>query len=289
MARLALEPPLEDVPFVLDLVDVDSQKWTELADRSAGFMRWVYRREARHLGAFEAVAATRAATTVVINQREADIAHRLAPAANIHVIGNGVDVEGLRPSSNAPREARVVFCGVMNYAPNEDAALWLAAHVWPLVRARRSGAKLTLVGANPTARIKAACGADRTIELAGTVPDVRPFLWGATVAVAPLRVARGLQNKVLEALAAGLPNVITPAVAEGLPLAVRQACLVAHTPERFAAAICELLDLSDDDRRARVARAALEELDWHRSLAPLWDVLQGAATRPVPALSLVAV
>jgi hypothetical protein len=86
MARLALQDPLRDVPFVLDLVDVDSQKWTDLAERSAGFMRWVYRREARHLGAFETLAATRAAATVVVNQREADVAHRLAPTANIHVV-----------------------------------------------------------------------------------------------------------------------------------------------------------------------------------------------------------
>jgi glycosyltransferase involved in cell wall biosynthesis len=289
MARLALEPPLDDVPFVLDLVDVDSQKWTELADRSAGFMRWIYRREARHLGAFEAVAATRASATVVVNQREADIVGRLAPTANIHVAGCGVDFEALRSSSSALREARVVFCGVLNYAPNDDAALWLVRHIWPLVRDRRSEARLTIVGANPSRRLMSACEADRTIELAGTVPDVRPYLWRSAVSVAPLRVARGIQTKVLEALAAGLPPVVTSPVAEGLPVSVRRACAVADKPEPFAAAICRLLDLGDQERRAMVARAALEELDWHRSLAPLWDVLQGAATRPVPALSLVAV
>lgn len=289
MARLVLEPPLDDVPFVLDLVDVDSQKWTELAERSAGPRAWIYRREARHLGAFEALAMTRAAATTVVNQREAGEARRLAPHADVQVAGNGVDLDALRPPAHAVREARVVFCGVMNYRPNEDGAIWLATHVWPLVLARRPHARLTLLGSNPTARLRSACRADDTIELTGTVPDVRPHLWRSKLAVAPLQVARGLQNKVLEALAAGLPTVVTPAVAEGLPLPVRHACPVAATPEGFAAAICDLLDLGDDDRRARVARAALEALDWHRSLAPLWDLLQAAASRPVPALSLVAI
>lgn len=279
MARFALERPLDDVPFVLDLVDVDSQKWTELAERSAGPLGWVYRREARHLGAFEALAMTRAAATTVVNQREADAARALAPRANIQVIGNGVDLHALRPPAGAAREERVVFCGVMNYRPNEDGAIWLATRVWPLVLAHRPHARLTLVGSNPTTRLQSACRGNATIELTGTVPDVRPFLWRSKLAVAPLQVARGLQNKVLEAFAAGLPVVATPAVADGLPAAVRQACSIAAAPEPFAAAICELLELNDEERSAKVALAAVEELDWTTSLMPLWSLLERAARR----------
>ena len=269
-------------------MDVDSQKWTELAERSAGPLGWVYRREARHLGAFEALAMTRAAATTVVNQREADAARALAPRANIQVIGNGVDLHALRPPAGAAREARVVFCGVMNYRPNEDGAIWLATRVWPLVLAHRPHARLTLVGSNPTTRLQSACRGNATIELTGTVPDVRPFLWRSKLAVAPLQVARGLQNKVLEAFAAGLPVVATPAVADGLPAAVRQACSIAAAPEPFAAAICELLDATDDDCRIRVAGAAMAELDWNRSLAPLWEVLQEATRVPL-AFSLAGI
>jgi sugar transferase (PEP-CTERM/EpsH1 system associated) len=276
MARFALEPPLSGLPLVLDLVDVDSQKWNDLALRTPPPLKWVYRREAQRLGAFEAMAAARAATTLVVNDREAAVARALSPTANVAVMWQGIDMASYRPTSAPAPTARVIFCGVMDYAPNEDAALWLAQEIWPLVRTARPDAKLTLVGPNPTARLRAACVGDASIEITGRVADVRPHLWDSAVAVAPLRVARGLQNKALEALAAGLPTVITSAVAAGLPPSVLPGCAVADTATGCAARILELLALEPHVRRARAAGADLEQFLWSTTLAPLRAILQAA-------------
>ncbi len=273
MAQFAVKPPLADIPFVLDLVDVDSQKWREVATSAARPMRWVYQREASRLGAFEAHAARASAATIVVNEREAALARQLAPGSRVEVVSNGIDLTVFAPTAAPATSPRVVFCGVMDYAPNEEAALWLAQEIWPKVRAARADALLRLVGPNPTARLRAACRADASIEVTGVVPDVRPMLWESAVAAAPLRIARGLQNKALEALAAGLPTVITSAVAAGLPTDVLPGCAIADSSEDFAASLVARLALEPADRRAYAARAQLSGLDWSRTLASLWPIL----------------
>jgi glycosyltransferase involved in cell wall biosynthesis len=172
------------------------------------------------------------------------------------VVPNGVGLDEFRPPTPPSDEPRVTFCGVLSYRPNEEAALWLAQTVWPLIRARRPDARLSLVGSEPTAAVRHLAVADSTVEVTGTVPDVRPYLWRSAVAVAPLFVARGIQNKVLEAVAAGLPCVVTPAVLAGLPENVLPACLATTDPAEFAAAVVDLLDRRPAERRA-VANADL--------------------------------
>jgi len=276
MARFALQPALEHRPLVLDLVDVDSRKWADLAEESSFPRSWVYRREARTLGAFEKTAAERAVATLVVNDREAIAARRLAPDANIQVVPNGIDLDQLKPIRPIEREARVVFCGVMSYEPNAQAALWFVQHVWPEIRAGRPGATLAIVGSDPPPRLRDACSGDPAITVTGSVPDVRPYLWSSSVSVAPLRVARGVQNKVLEAAAAGLPSVVTTAVIEGLPGEVKSVCAVADRPGDFAAAVLAMLRHSPEDRRRLMARADLRSLDWNARLAPLWSILSAA-------------
>src|SRR5207237_2166832 len=124
MARFALEPPLAGLPFVVDLVDVDSLKWKALGAKTVSPLGSIYRREARMLARFEAYAARRAFATVVVNEREREALAGIAARARIDVVPSGVDCEPLRPH-DAPASTRdVVFCGVMNYAPNEDGAVW---------------------------------------------------------------------------------------------------------------------------------------------------------------------
>jgi polysaccharide biosynthesis protein PslH len=284
MARFALEPPLAGLPLVIDLVDVDSLKWRQLASRTSGPMRWIYSREATVLGRFEAAAARRAFATAVVNERERAALAEVVQDARIEVVPSGVDAETLR-SPTAPSASRdVVFCGVMNYRPNEEAAVWLAREVWPLVRATYGDATLRLVGSNPTHKIRALSSPQAGIDVTGHVADVRPYLWNAAVAAAPLFVARGIQNKVLEAVAAGLPAVVTPIVAEGLPDDVLSACRVAGTAEAFAGAIIDCLALSPPARRAMTAAVDLSPLCWNRRLMPLVDlVIASAAVRSSPA------
>lgn len=277
MARFALEAPLNSLPFIFDMVDVDSQKWAVLATRTRGPKGWVYKREARHLAQFEAVAAERAAFTTVVNARERESLVAVAPHGRARVVPNGIDVASFRPTGPPGAEPRVVFTGVFNYQPNEEGALWMAEHVWPRVRAARPDARLVLVGASPTPAIRRLPARDASIEVTGTVPDVRPYLWNAAVAAVPLAAARGLQNKVLEALAAGLPAVVTPVVREGLPPQVAGGCTVASEPGAFADAVLNLLSKSPDERRAIAAGADLSSLDWSGQLNPFLEMIEQAA------------
>lgn len=280
MARFAMEAPLDGVPFVLDLVDVDSRKWRDLAGSGHPPMSWLYRREAATLGAFEARAATRAVAAFVVNAREADIARELAPSADVQVLSNGVELDRLSPFNAPSRRPRVVFCGVMSYGPNQEGMTWFVREVWPLVRAKRPEATLAVVGPHPPAAFRSLCGADPSITVTGHVADVREWLWDSAVGIAPLRVARGVQNKALEAIAAGLPIVITEAVAGGLPEEAADASLVANTPPRFADHILDLLGRSPDERRAMAESADFSRLTWSRTLEPLWPILERAANFP---------
>jgi sugar transferase (PEP-CTERM/EpsH1 system associated) len=278
MARFAVEPPLAQIPCVLDMIDADSAKWRALADTTTFVpLRWIYRREARQLGGFEAVAMRRAFTTLVVNEKERSALQVLAPETSIRVIENGVDLDAFVPEVGPQESASVVFCGVMNYAPNVHGAVWLAREVWPIVRGARPDAKLLLIGASPSPEVTALANKERDVVVTGTVDDVRPYLWDAAVATAPLHVARGVQNKVLEAVAAGLPCVVTPQVAEGLPEEVSLACRTGANPEAFAAQVLDLLARSAAARRAIAASANLESVRWTRRLQPLMPLLEAAA------------
>jgi sugar transferase (PEP-CTERM/EpsH1 system associated) len=280
MARFAIEPPLADLPLVIDMIDADSAKWSVMAETSRPPMRWIYRREARLLGRFEVVSMERAFTTLVVNEKERAALLSLSPAARVIVVENGVDLASFAPPASTERSPTVVFCGVMNYAPNVQGAVWLSREVWPLVRAARPHAKLQIVGASPSAEVMALADTASHIEVTGAVPDVRPYLWNASVAAAPLAVARGVQNKVLEAVAAGLPCVVTPQVADGLPTQVEAACRVARDAQEFSAALVEILGLSPAGRGDRTAAAQLDQLRWSARLATLMPLLEAAASAP---------
>ena len=277
MARFAMEPPLDRLPFVLDMVDVDSEKWRALAERSAAPLRAIYRREARTLAAFERTASERATTVLVVSDRERDALRSIAPRADIQVVPNGVEVAQFAPPSDAPpREPLVVFCGVMDYAPNVQGVAWFVEHVWPRVRAQWSHARFVVVGANPTPAVRALAARDASIDVTGRVDDVRPYLWRAAVSIAPLHLARGLQNKVLEAVAAGLPVVMTSPVREGMPDALDSVCTVADEPEAFATAVIRRLR-TEPGSDAHPTHTALASLRWSHRLAALPHLLGSRA------------
>jgi glycosyltransferase involved in cell wall biosynthesis len=167
----------------------------------------------------------------------------------------------------------------MNYDPNVRGAVWLTREVWPLVRAEHPDARLMLIGATPAAAVRALANEPSGVVVTGTVPDVKLYLWNAAVAVAPLLIARGVQNKVLEAVAAGVPCVVTQPVAEGLPREVHDACRVGADARAFANAICEVLRLSPSARRDMAAKADLRGLAWPGRLEALIELLGDAARR----------
>jgi sugar transferase (PEP-CTERM/EpsH1 system associated) len=282
MAPFAFQPPLADIPSVVDMIDADSAKWRTLSESSRPPMRWIYRRESRLLARFEIAAMEKAFATLVVNEKERAALLALSPQARVLVMENGVDLDSFAPPEPAERSPTVVFCGVMNYAPNVQGATWLAREVWPLVRSARPDARLQLVGASPSAEVLALADSTSRVEVTGSVPDVRPYLWKAAVAAAPLAVARGVQNKVLEAVAAGLPCVVTPEVADGLPPCVAAACRVFRNREGFAGALVGLLTLSPARLQEIALAADLAALQWPARLAGLLPLLERAATPRSP-------
>ena len=271
----ALRASLAGVPLVLDMVDVDSEKWNALSQRSRPPRSWIYQREARVLRPFERRMAELARVCLVVNHREKEALARIAPGARVAVVENGVDIDTLAPPHAPMGDPVVVFCGVMDYAPNVEGVIWFANSVWPAVRAAHPGARFDVVGARPTRAVRALQSVTG-IAVTGEVPDVKPYLWKAAVAVAPLLAARGLQNKVLEAVAAGLPAVVTAPVNEGLPPEVRPACRVAADGPQFATAVIDLLRQSSVTRRAVAESANLRGLAWERRLSPLQSLLLAA-------------
>jgi sugar transferase (PEP-CTERM/EpsH1 system associated) len=277
IAYAAFEPPLAGIPCVLDMVDVDSEKWAELATRTGWPMKWIYRREARTLRRFERHAVERARATTVVSERERALAERVLGHA-VTAVPVGVDVEAWNRPADAATAPEIVFCAVFSYAPNEEGAIWLASEVWPLVKRQVPYARLKLVGMSPSARVRA-LAADGSVEVTGAVADVRPHVWQSAAAVAPLWLSRGTQTKVLEALAAGVPCIVTPAVLEGLPATARSACLCRKDAAGFAEAIvaCLLHPASATGRSA--IRESVQALDWDLQLRPFLPILE-EAVRP---------
>ena len=281
LARFAMEPPLRGTPWVLDLVDVDSDKWRQFADGSGSPLSWVYRREAARLEAFEALASQSAAATLVVNERELTSLRAVAPAASGAIVPNGIDIGHLRSPRPPARGEGVLFCGVMSYRPNDEAARWFISEVWPLVRLSRPAASLCIAGTAPTSALRRLARRSEGVEVTGHVADVRPYYWDASVFVAPIRLGRGVQNKALDAAAAGLPSVVTSFVHEGLPRDVAPSSRVADDALSFAKAVVELLEKSPEERRAIAGQADLRAMSWSTRLAPLTGILEAAARRRI--------
>jgi glycosyltransferase involved in cell wall biosynthesis len=211
----------------------------------------------------------------------------LGPGGDAAVVPNGIDL-GYWTRRAAPAGAvRVVFTGVMSYAPNEDAALWLMREILPRLRRAHPALELQVVGRSPSAAVVEEAARSPGATVTGFVEDVRPYLEGATVFVAPLRFASGLQNKVLEALAMDVPVVTTPVVAEGLRVegAGTPPVHVAEGEEGIAASVRALL--ADGSARARLAREGRRyveaHFDWERSADQLEALcLAAAGVQAVP-------
>lgn len=283
---------LADLRVVLDFVDVDSAKWSEYARRHAWPSSVVYRREGAKLLAFERAAAERSAANVFVTRGEADLFLRLAPGLerSVHVIENGVNTDYFapraeRPSPFAANEAPIVFTGAMDYWPNIDAVAWFASEVLPPVLAVRPDARFYIVGMNPSPAVSA-LGSRAGITVTGTVPDVRPYVQYAAAVVAPLRVARGIQNKILEAMAMERPVVISTAASAGVSGAPGREYDVADSAEEFAQKVLAVLRPSAGAEMGRQARARIEsDYAWDRNLATFDRLLEGDLA---PSATLVA-
>jgi sugar transferase (PEP-CTERM/EpsH1 system associated) len=262
--------------MLVDFVDVDSAKWRDYAGEHAWPMSWLYRREGRKLLAFERQVAASARRSFFVTHKECELFASLAPecATGIEPLGNGVDAEHFAPLAGRPSpfdaaEIPLVFTGAMDYWPNVDAVAWFAREMLPVLHQRWPRLRLHVVGRSPTAAVREL--ASPTVNVTGTVDDVRPYLQHAAVVVAPLRLARGIQNKVLEGMAMARPVVAAAECASALSAQVGSELLAATDAGDYVQAIDRLLAAPDE--AAAIGHAARERVlasySWGAHLAAL--------------------
>jgi sugar transferase (PEP-CTERM/EpsH1 system associated) len=251
------------IPRIMDFVDLDSEKWRLYAGHKRFPLSWVYRTEARRLLRHEVRIARAFEHSVFVSEREAAALRPRVGGRPISAIPNGVDLDYFDGSASGeapPGEPTLVFTGVMDYFPNVDGVRWFCADVLPRVRQAVPDVRFLIVGRNPT-RAVLELGRRPGVEVTGAVPDVRPYLRRASLGVVPLRIARGVQNKVLEAMAMGLPVVATGPAVEGIEPGPDDGVGAADDPRELARRIVDLL--GDPARRADAARRAREFVEEH--------------------------
>jgi sugar transferase (PEP-CTERM/EpsH1 system associated) len=291
MAPYLMRPEAADIGRrVLDLVDVDSEKWRAYAAQAQGLMRLVWGREARTLLAFERRAVASFDRTLLVSKEEAERFAELAPecAPKLGHIDNGVDMARFDPALPWPSPFKgrpgpaIVFTGTMSYRPNIEAVIWFAEQVMPRLRdgaGQDAAPEFHIVGANPSPAVLA-LRARQGVHVTGAIPDVRPYLAHAALAVAPLRIARGIQNKVLEAMAMARPVVASPEAFAGVRAEAGRDLLVAEGVEETVRRVKEVLGGEHAGLGPAARQAVARGHDWKATLRALDDVLSAPARAP---------
>ena len=254
---------LPQLRTLVDFVDVDSAKWTQFAANHPWPMSWLYRREGERLLAFERSVAQQATRSFFVTEKETELFCNSAPECNSRVdaMCNGVDAEFFSPkhvlaSPYAAGELPLVFTGAMDYWPNIDAVSWFAKDIFPPLQQRWPGLRFYIVGRSPAPAVQALAG--EHVVVTGTVDDVRPYLQHAALVVAPLRLARGIQNKVLEAMAMGMPVVASQECAGAVDAVPERDFLTAGTVADYQLQIETLLQ--SPERATAMGKAARQQV-----------------------------
>jgi polysaccharide biosynthesis protein PslH len=272
--------------FIMDFVDVDSAKFESYAAQGNPLMRWVNAREGRLLSAFEHDVAARADVSLFVSEAEAALFRQRSGLSSDRVtaLGNGIDVVYYDPDAAIPGLAKnvggplIVFTGQMDYRPNIEAVTDFALNAMPEISKAHPSAIFAIVGRNPAAAVSA-LGSDKAVIVTGAVDDVRSWLKAADVVVAPLRIARGIQNKVLEAMAMAKPVVVSPAAAEGIDAQDGKHFRIAADVFAEARMVSELL--SDVTAAKNLGKNARQHVSanyaWESQLAALQEMMEPRA------------
>jgi len=264
------------LPTLVDFVDVDSAKWSEYAAHHRWPLSWLYRREGEQLLIYERTVAAQSARSFFSTEKETALFRSMAPesARSCEAMCNGVDADYFAPDATraspfASGELPLVFTGAMDYWPNIDAVTWFATEILPRLRAKWPALRFHIVGRSPTPAVHALAG--DAVNVTGTVPDVRPYVQHAAVVVAPLRLARGIQNKILEAMAMGRPVVASRECAEAINARRGTELVDAPDAEAFAREVDALL--RDPARAAALGEAGRlrvqQDYTWRAHLAAI--------------------
>jgi len=269
-------PGLAGVPVLVDLVDVDSQKWLQYAEEASGVQRRLYQIEGKRLRRLEQSLPLRAKAITLVSRCEAELYRSFCPADSVHVMSNGVDLDYFRPreDSDSTSSEDCVFVGALDYRANVEGIHWFCDEIWPEVRRRQPKATFTVVGSKPSPLVRRLARRPG-VRLACNVPDVRPYLAEAAMVVVPLRIARGIQNKVLEALGMAKAVIATPEALEGIAIEPEVHACQARTPAEWIESMVRLLkDAPARDRLGRAGRTFVEAHHcWDRQLQPLATLL----------------
>ncbi len=254
---------------VMDLVDVDSAKWASYAEAAGGPKRWLYGLEARRVARLEREAVEACEAVFLVSPEEVRAlgleSDRVAP------LGNGVDTAYFAPAErDASAPPSLVFTGTMDYRPNAEGVAWFVREVWPALKRGRPDLEFHIVGRDPTREVRRLAEV-AGVRVTGAVPDVRPHLRNAMAAVVPLRIARGVQNKVLEAMAMGRAVVGSPGALEGIEAEPGREVLEAETPDAWRRQVEGLLgDAGFRERMEAAARACVvARYGWEARMRPL--------------------
>ncbi|RVU30758.1 TIGR03087 family PEP-CTERM/XrtA system glycosyltransferase [Neptunomonas marina] len=268
---------------VLDLVDIDSDKWAQYAEKKSWPMSWVYRREAKYLFNYEEWIAKSFDASLFVSSTEAQLFREMLPAYadKIGFYNNGVDSEFFRPRDDYPSvygkgEVAVVFTGAMDYWPNIDAVTWFVEEVLPTLKARFEALTFYIVGSNPASSVKQ-LDALPGVKVTGRVDDIRPYIAQAAVSVAPMRIARGIQNKVLEAMAMETPVVVSDMGLEGISAIPEQEVLLANTAQEVIDAVVRIVETKHTDMGKAARSRVIADFSWESSLPTVKTLLDSAA------------
>ena len=271
MAQYVMDRP--GLRRLIDFVDIDSDKWRQYAAKKSSPLSWVYQRESQKLFSYEQRVTQTFDAACFVSEAEANLFKQLAPACanKVFAYSNGVDTDFFSPAnagaSPYPADTRaIVFTGAMDYWANVDAVVWFAKEAFPAIRSAHREVKFYIVGARPSAEVQA-LAKELNVVVTGSVPDTRPYIAHAALAVAPLRIARGIQNKVLEAMAMGKPTIVTPEALEGIGAEPGRELLLAADAPAFAARSLQLLAHPTPEMGIAARARVVADYAWEAHLA----------------------
>ncbi|WP_341643598.1 TIGR03087 family PEP-CTERM/XrtA system glycosyltransferase [Thauera sp. SDU_THAU2] len=262
------------IPKILDFGDMDSQKWLEYVNYKSFPLSMGYWLEGTKLVREEKRLARRFDLCTATTRAEWETLESYGTGVSSDWFPNGVDADFFKPDGDGYDPDTISFIGRMDYYPNQEAMFRFCDEVWPLLRSRRPDMKLLIVGADPIPAVQK-LGERAGITVTGSVPDVRPYILRSAAMVAPLNIARGTQNKILEAMAMGVPVVSSRIAAGGVDAVAGEHLLVADSAQEYAEAIASIIEQpAERDRLARAGRERmLSHHAWPRSMERLDTIL----------------
>ncbi|MEY3271240.1 MAG: hypothetical protein RLZZ341_141 [Pseudomonadota bacterium] len=251
-----------ETPKILDFGDMDSQKWLEYANYKPWPLSWGYTLEGTKMLWAEKRLARRFDLCTATTRAEWQTLNDYGTGAATDWFPNGVDAQVFSPTDGTYDPELLSFIGRMDYYPNQECMQRFCDTVWPILQRRRPGLRLAIVGADPSPAMRA-LGQRPGVTVTGSVPEVQPYVRGSALMVAPLAIARGTQNKILEAMAMGVPVVTSSAAAGGVDAEAERHFLVADQAEDVAAAVLRIV--GNPAERARLAQAGRERMLSHHA------------------------